>query len=180
MHADAPQCALTCSSAAFMPLPEPHCSPQQKKHPTRGQTERLPMIAAEARTVRTARNREPVSERCRRGDRSVWASAVTTAPMRPVMLVVAVSMNALRLRITSANTCQHVRARRGSWLYEARCARVGGHGRAYRRARRRSCRRRWLPTGRSGPRAPGGVGRGSRRRLSPPLGSAVASSRSRL
>ena len=42
----------------------------------------------------------------------------------------------------------------------------GGHvferGRAHARgARRRSSRRRWLPAGRSGPRAPRGVGRGS-------------------
>ena len=46
--------------------------------------------------------------------------------------------------------------------------RMGGRRRAHLCARRRSCRGRWLPTGRSGPRAPGGVGRGSRRPLWPP------------
>eukprot|EP00966_Prymnesium_polylepis_P104599 2422942-Prymnesium_polylepis.1 len=54
------------------------------------------------------------------------------------------------------------------WLHQPRCAHVGGRGRTNLRSSRRSCRGRWLLTGRSEPRAPGGVGWGSRRRMSPP------------
>ena len=110
---------------------------------------------------------EPASERHGRSNGSGGAAAETTASASTMVVVTAASVNwamaANRERKqVSAFVCVPMAPR-------AEMHTCGGRGRAHLCTRRRSCRGRWLHTGRGGPRAPGGVGRGSRRRQSPPL-----------
>ena len=86
------------------------------------------------------------------GAATATAATATTATVAAMTAVVAVSMDgASPAHCESKRTCQHTRARR--WLP---CTHVGRQGRAHLCARRRSCRGRWLPTGRSEPRPPEG------------------------